>query len=109
MAGLRVGVIYDDRARPETIGGHCLAALDGVAAASHLRPAAAAQVAAADFDLFLRVDDGLDYEVPAGLRPLAYWAIDTHVDLPRCLAQARAADLTFAAQRPGAEALSAAG
>src|SRR5262249_54713487 len=56
-----------------------------------------------------RVDDGIDLPLPAALRPLAWWAIDTHVDFDRCLAQALGADLTFAAQRQGADDLRRAG
>jgi O-antigen biosynthesis protein len=61
------------------------------------------------FDLNLRVDDGTDAALPPGLHPSAFWAIDTHLDFDRCLAQTRACDLTFAAQRNGAEALRRAG
>lgn len=109
MTVSRVGVVYDDRDRPETTGGYCLRALRGLADARHVRPDQAESVDPAAFDLFLRVDDGLEYPLPDTLRPLAWWAIDTHLDLPRCLAQARTADLTFAAQRPGAEAFRRAG
>lgn len=109
MAIRRVAVVFDDRARPETTGGYCVRALGGLADATHILPDAADRTADAAFDLFLRVDDGLDYPLPDWFRPLAWWAIDTHLDPERCLAQAAAADLTFAAQRPGAEALRAAG
>ncbi len=106
---MRVCVIYDDRDRPETTGGYCLRALRELGPVTHARPDQFGALSPADFDLFVRVDDGLEYPVPGHLRPLAWWAIDTHLEFDRCLAQARAADLTFAAQKPGAEALRAAG
>lgn len=109
MRTRRVAVIYDDLHRPETTGGYCLRALQELVEAAHVRPADAGQLSPGDFDLFVRVDDGLDYTLPQKLHPLAWWAIDTHLDLDRCLAQARSADLTFAAQRPGADALRRAG
>jgi GT2 family glycosyltransferase/tetratricopeptide (TPR) repeat protein/2-polyprenyl-3-methyl-5-hydroxy-6-metoxy-1,4-benzoquinol methylase len=109
MAIARLCVIYDDRERPETTGGYCLRALRQLVNATHTRPDQADSLNPADFDLYLRVDDGMEYALPAALRPLAWWAIDTHLDFNRCLAQARGADLTFAAQRPGAEALRRAG
>ncbi|AMV24175.1 putative S-adenosylmethionine-dependent methyltransferase [Gemmata sp. SH-PL17] len=106
---MRVCVIYDDRDRPETTGGYCLRALRELGPVAHARPDQLGAMAPADFDLFLRVDDGLEYPVPGHLRPLAWWAIDTHLGPDRCLTQARAADLTFAAQKPGAGALERAG
>lgn len=105
----RVCVIYDDRDRPETTGNYCLRALRHLSDVAHLRPDQTAGLSPTDFDLFLRVDDGIDHPIPACLRPLAWWAIDTHLDLDRCIAQSRTADLTFAAQRPGAEAFRRAG
>src|SRR5829696_3745192 len=99
----RVCVIYDDRDRPETTGGYCLGALRELCTTAHVRPDRAGALDPADFDLFVRVDDGISHTLPDTLRPLAWWAIDTHLDFDRCLAQARTADLTFAAQRPGAE------
>lgn len=56
-------------------------------------------------DLYLRIDDGLDYRLPAALTPSAFWAIDTHLDFDACLAQAYDFDWVFAAQRDGAERL----
>jgi GT2 family glycosyltransferase/tetratricopeptide (TPR) repeat protein/SAM-dependent methyltransferase len=105
----RIAVIYNDRARPETTGGYCLQAARAIADAIHIYPDEADRVRPGEFDLFVRVDDGLDTPIPRALRPLVWWAIDTHLDFDRCLAQAAAADLTFAAQRPGAAALARAG
>ena len=109
MTACRVCVIYDDRTRPETTGGYCLRALGELARAAHARPDQTHALNPDDFDLFIRVDDGIEHALPPSLRPLAWWAIDTHLDLDRCLAQARTADLTFAAQKAGAAALRRAG
>jgi GT2 family glycosyltransferase/spore maturation protein CgeB/tetratricopeptide (TPR) repeat protein/SAM-dependent methyltransferase len=105
----RVAVIFDDRSRPETTGGYCLAALRNLVAAVHVRPDVLHDQSSSDFDWFLRVDDGHDYPVPPQCRPLAWWAIDTHLDFERCRVQAASADLVFTAQRPGTEALRSAG
>ena len=56
-------------------------------------------------DLYLNIDDGHDYRLPADLRPAAWWVIDTHLNLDRDLQKAPDFDLVFAAQRPGAEAI----
>jgi O-antigen biosynthesis protein len=106
---MRVALIYDDRDRPETTGGYCLRACRELAHTIHARPDETGSLNPAEFDLFIRVDDGLEYQLPAMLRPLAWWAIDTHLNFDRCLAQARVADLIFAAQRPGTEAMRRAG
>jgi glycosyltransferase involved in cell wall biosynthesis len=58
------------------------------------------------YDLYLFVDDGFPYPLPADLRPQAYWAIDTHIDFARERERATGADFVFAAQRNGAEQLS---
>lgn len=104
-----VGVIYDGAFRPETTGGHALRALQCLTEAVHLRPDQLGSVDPAEFRLFLRVDDGLEYPVPDQLRPLAWWAIDTHLSFERCLRQAQRADFVFAAQKNGAERLRGAG
>lgn len=109
MTITRVAVVYDDSRRPETTGGYCFRALQKLVSVAHVRPEQVDRVDPASWDLFVRVDDGLPYLLPETYRPLAWWAIDTHLEFDRCLDQARRADLTFAAQRPGAEALAAAG
>jgi hypothetical protein len=101
MVPTRVAVIFDDRQRPETTGGYCLRAFQGLCHVEHVLPDR--PPLRDGFDFFLRIDDGMDYQLPAGLRPSGWWAIDTHLDFDRCLAQARACDLSFAAQRDGAE------
>ncbi|HEX4613842.1 MAG TPA: glycosyltransferase, partial [Urbifossiella sp.] len=109
MSIRRVAVLFDDRSRPDTTGGYCLRAARALAEAVHVYPHEADRVRPGEFDLFLRVDDSLDTPIPTILRPLAWWAIDTHLNFDRCLAQAGTADLTFAAQRAGAAALAQAG
>jgi 2-polyprenyl-3-methyl-5-hydroxy-6-metoxy-1,4-benzoquinol methylase len=111
----RVAIIFDDQLRPETTGVYCLRALGGLVEVEHIRPTDLPRLHAStsprlnDFDLFLHIDDGLDYRLPAALRPAAWWAIDTHLDFERCLAKAREFDIVFAAQRDGAERLLAEG
>src|SRR5260370_156250 len=107
MLPIRIAMLFNDRSRPETTGGYCLRALCQQVSAVHFRPGEA--LPSNGFDLYLRIDDGLDELLPADGRPSAWWAIDTHLDFERCLAQARACDLTFAAQRDGAERLRHAG
>src|SRR4051812_4005218 len=101
----RVAVLFDDAQRPETTGVYVRRALADLAEVTHVRPAEAARLAPADFDLFLRVDDGFDLALPPALRPAALWAIDTHLDPQKYLAAAPAYDWVFAAQQPGAELL----
>ena len=57
------------------------------------------------FDLFLNIDDGLEYHLPDELRPSAWWAIDTHLNFDWCRDKAQGFDFVFAAQRDGADRL----
>jgi 2-polyprenyl-3-methyl-5-hydroxy-6-metoxy-1,4-benzoquinol methylase len=104
MLPRRVALIYDDTARPETTGTYCLRALRGLAEVEHFLPGRADRIPRG-FDLYLEVDDGLEHRLPAGLRPCAWWAIDTHLRPDWCLAKAPDFDLVFAAQLGGAELL----
>ncbi|MCA9090879.1 MAG: glycosyltransferase [Planctomycetaceae bacterium] len=106
---MRVGVIYSDQPRSDTTGQYALRALRCLTEAVHIDPGQLESVGPNDFELFLRVDDGLDYQVPDRLKPLAFWAIDTHLMPDRCLMLAQQADIIFAAQKSGAEKLAAAG
>src|SRR5262249_36214570 len=101
----RVAVVFDDTARPETTGVYCRRALGSLVQVRHFLPAELSDVPRTGFDLYLSIDDGLDYPLPADLRPYAWWAIDTHLDFPRCLSRAKGADFVFAAQRDGAARL----
>jgi GT2 family glycosyltransferase/tetratricopeptide (TPR) repeat protein/2-polyprenyl-3-methyl-5-hydroxy-6-metoxy-1,4-benzoquinol methylase len=108
MSVRRVALIFDNTARPETTGVYCRRALGGLVEVEHFLPAELARIPRG-FDLYLQIDDGLDYGHPADLRPAAWWAIDTHLDFERCLRKAAAFDWVFAAQRDGAGALRRAG
>jgi hypothetical protein len=104
-----LAIIFDDTTRPETTGVYCLRALQRLVHVEHFRPSDLERIPANDFDLFLQIDDGLQYGHPPNLRPCAWWAIDTHVNFEWCLSKARAFDFVFAAQRDGAERLRQAG
>jgi GT2 family glycosyltransferase/2-polyprenyl-3-methyl-5-hydroxy-6-metoxy-1,4-benzoquinol methylase/tetratricopeptide (TPR) repeat protein len=106
---MRVAIIYDDQVRRETTGVYCRRALGELVEVEHFTPADVGRIDAGRFDLFLNVDDGLRYVLPGRLRPSAYWAIDTHVDLAWAVEKSRTFDWVFAAQKDGAEALEHAG
>jgi FkbM family methyltransferase len=105
MAIQRVALIYDDQARPDTTGVYCRRALGKLAEVEHFLPADLDQVPRRGFDLYLNIDDGLEYRLPSDLRPCAFWAIDTHLRLPWYLQKAPDFDLVFTAQKDGAEQL----
>ena len=109
MAISRVALIFDSIQRPETTGGYCLRALKQRLDVEHFQPGDLARIPSTGFDLYLNIDDGLRYRLPRALRPSAWWAIDTHMDLAWCTEKSRDFDLVFAAQRDGAEALRRAG
>src|SRR5271157_434882 len=101
----RVAVIYDDRDRPETTGVYCRRALEGLVDVAHFRPDQLAGIPRDGFDLFLNIDDGLEYHLPDELHPSAWWAIDTHLNFDWCRDKAQGFDFVFAAQRDGADRL----
>jgi hypothetical protein len=109
MAIQRVAIIFDDEARPDTTGVYCRRALGRLVGVEHFRPGEMSRIPRGRFDLHLNIDDGLRYRLLADLRPCAWWAIDTHLDLDWYLAKAPDFDLTFTAQRDGAEQLRGAG
>jgi len=109
MAIDRIAVIFDRQTRPETTGVYCLRALEGLCHVEHIDPGQILKLQPGQFDLFLAIDDGLRYELPTGLGPSAWWAIDTHLAYDWCLARAGQFDFVFAAQRDGAEKLRSAG
>jgi 2-polyprenyl-3-methyl-5-hydroxy-6-metoxy-1,4-benzoquinol methylase len=104
-----VAVIFDDTLRPETTGTYCARALQGLVEVTHINPTELGIRACDGFDLYLRIDDGLDYGLGPLLHPSALWAIDTHLNFEACLTRAREFDFVFAAQRDGAEQLRRAG
>jgi FkbM family methyltransferase len=105
----RVALIFDDQVRPDTTGVYCLRALQGLTAVDHFLPADLGRVPRTGYDLYLNIDDGLEYRLPPELRPCAWWAIDTHLNPSWCRERARDFDWVFAAQRDGAELMLEAG
>jgi hypothetical protein len=101
----RVAVIFDHLLRSDTTGVYCLRALADMAQVEQFHPSQLADVRRTGYDLYLFIDDGLEYPLPGDLRPQAYWAIDTHMDFERELGRAAGADFVFAAQKNGAEQL----
>jgi 2-polyprenyl-3-methyl-5-hydroxy-6-metoxy-1,4-benzoquinol methylase len=104
----RIALIFDDTVRPETSGVYCRSALSQMAEITHFRPADLYDIPRRGFDLYLNIDDGLQYGLPGDLRPSAWWAIDTHVNFDWCLEKACDFDWVFATQRDGAAQLEAA-
>ncbi len=105
----RIAIIYDNTARPDTTGEYCRRALTELGVpVSHYLPSEAADIPPV-YTFYLRVDDDQDYALPAALRPLVYWAIDTHLGYARRLAWAQTADAVFCAQRDGAAQMRADG
>jgi GT2 family glycosyltransferase/Flp pilus assembly protein TadD len=102
--GVRVAVIFDNQARPDTTGGYCLRALEKICEPTHILPQ---QVHTLDdsFDLYLNIDDSLRYLLPRHLRPAAFWVIDTHLQYAWDRHKARIFDAVFAAQKNGAQTL----
>lgn len=101
----RVAVIYNGIDRPETTGTYVRRCLGELVEVEHVHPGEWQRLPKQPFDLYLRVDDGYEADIPRHLRPLAFWVIDTHMDLERYLRVGHQYDLVFAAQRDGAVAL----
>src|SRR5689334_7442704 len=104
----RVALLFDNSQRPETTGLYVRRAMGQLCEVEHFLPTEFEALGRGDhgrFDLYLAVDDGLDYRLPRALRPLAFWAIDTHVSFARVLMKAECCDQVFAAQKDGAERL----
>lgn len=62
----------------------------------------------AGYDLYLRIDHGdYKYDIPAHLKPCAFYAIDTHLGKPykKIKEQARHYDFVFCAQKTGVKKL----
>ena len=102
---MKVGLVYDHEQRPETTGFYCRRALGKLVDVEHLVPHELALVNPSTFDLFVFVDDGLDYNIPEQCRPRAAWAIDTHLNMARSVERFGDAEFLFAAQQNGAMAL----
>ena len=98
---MKVGLVYDHEQRPETTGFYCRRALGKLVDVEHLVPHELALVNPSTFDLFVFVDDGLDYNIPEQCRPRAAWAIDTHLNMARSVERFGDAEFLFAAQQNG--------
>jgi len=109
MSVKRIAVIFDNSLRPETTGLYCRRALGNLVEVEHYLPEELERIPPGAFDLFLNVDDGLNYRLPDSLRPAAYWAIDTHIEFERSRKKAECFDFVFTAQKDGAENLRKAG
>jgi len=100
----RVALIFDDGPRPDTAGVYCRRALAELVRVAHFRPRQLEAIPPG-FDLYVNVDEGLRYRLPARLRPSAWWAVDTHLDFPWYRTKAPDFDFVFTAQRDGAKRL----
>jgi len=61
-----------------------------------------------EFDLYFRIDHGdYKYDIPEGLHPAVFYAIDTHLKKPykKIKSQAKHYDIVFCAQKDGADRL----
>jgi hypothetical protein len=67
MAIVDVLVFFDNRLRQETTGAYCLRALQELVHVQHLATYDPQQLPTSGFDLYLRIDDGLDDQLPAEL------------------------------------------
>jgi hypothetical protein len=105
----RIAIIFDTTLRPETAGVYCRRALERLVEVQHFQPYELDRISRNGFELYLNIDDGLRYHLPADCRPSAFWAIDTHLDFDRCREKAPRFDVVFAAQRDGVELLRGAG
>jgi FkbM family methyltransferase len=99
----KIAIIFDDKIRPDTTGVYCQRALSELVEVHHFRPFELGQIPSHGFDLYLRIDDGLEYHLPSQLRPAAWWVIDTHLNLPWYLDSAPEFNWLFAAQRDAVE------
>ncbi|MFQ5828089.1 MAG: glycosyltransferase [Candidatus Methylomirabilia bacterium] len=98
-----IALIYDNTVRPDTTGEYCKRALQQISEVVHFLPSQLQEIPARGFDLYLQIDDGFKYALPAHLRPSAWWVIDTHVNYAWDLENAKAFDFVFCAQKDGAE------
>ena len=101
----RIALIYDNAARPDTTGEYCKRALCQICQTDHFLPSQIASLTPGSYDLFLFIDDGLNYAIPYYLRPNAWWVIDTHLQYNVDLQKSRKFDFVFAAQKDGAAKL----
>jgi O-antigen biosynthesis protein len=100
---LKITIIYEKNLRPDTTGIYCEKALRELGhTVKHVAPSVLKKHKT---DLYLFIDDGLNYVPSKDLTPSAYWAIDTHLRYDNELARGRAAQHTFVAQKQDVERL----
>ena len=105
---MRLAVIFN-ATRPDTTGRYLARACHALGIAADHWPLSEADRIPEGYDLYLRVDHGDDYHVrlPQRLRPVAFYAIDTH--LPHSWRKIRRIagefDAVFCAHRDGAKRL----
>src|SRR5262245_55676819 len=109
MAISKVAVIFDNRVRPDTTGVYCRRALGRLVEVEHFLPTELSRIPQNVFDLYVNIDDGLQYRLPRALRPCAFWAIDTHLNPDWYVEKGPDFDRVYAAQRDGAALLRQAG
>ncbi len=102
---MHVAVIFDNQVRPDTTGVHCLEALEALCEVQHFLPSDMEEIPREGFDLYLNIDDGLQYRFPLDLAPAAWWVIDTHLNYEWDRLKSDDFDYIFAAQKDGAERL----
>lgn len=105
----RSAIVYDEKLRPDTTGVYCARALAHLTKMVHWRPAILPTSGTGNYDCIINIDDGLRYRLPLSICPSAWWAIDTHLDLPWYLEKAPDFNQVFTAQRDGCERLRASG
>src|SRR5205085_7771172 len=75
----------------------------------HFLPTELSRIPRHGVDLYLNIDDGLEYYLPRDLKPSAWWAIDTHLNYEYCHERAKDFDFVFTAQRDAASRFCAEG
>ena len=107
---MRVAVIFNKH-RPDTSGIYFERAFRQLGHEVTWRSFDAAAQLRQSQDLYMRIDDGDNYDrgLPPHCRPSAYWISDTHLPGPmkKLLRGARAYDVVFCAMRRGTEQLQA--
>ena len=105
---MRIALIFN-ALRPDTTGIYFERACRGLGLEVRRWPLDAIEEVPSGYDLYLRIDHGDDYEVrpPARLRPVVFYAIDTHLShsWKKIRRIAPAYDRVFCAHRQGAERL----
>jgi len=106
---LKIAIIYDDTAHPDTTGEYCRRALQrrGLLV-THFLPDEVADIPPI-YDLYLRVGEGWEYDLPEALRPVATWALGTDRGFVGPRGRIPGADWTFCVQRDEAARMRAEG